>query len=493
MSSLIVSGMFYFYVKMCLDMFLIKRILIKIIQTFLFSFLSLVIYAQDAPVNDTSYFVPWDDNYNLLLAVNKSDTSNVRLLLNRGANVNTSTVDGVTPLMYASDNGNLDLVKLLAESGAELNNKPFNGATALIVASKQNHYEVAEYLVGKKADLNVRDIEGVTAVHYAAAFNHFDVMDMLVFYGADKELADGKGNTPLITASFNNCLEAADLLLQNGAEINAKDIDGNTALMSAIQNNNHEIALLLIDKGADIHLINNGGYSALSYAVAVSNYELAEILINAGADVNQKTQTGYSVLEIAKNTKDEDIIDLLQINDAKYYLNPHFNTISFGPYLDFNLTDFMNGFQFSLLDSKYNIGINSGFGFRPASNRVLVESSDTLSYQYWERRNYFYAGINKRFDFLKDNRLSTGPYLEVNEYFTFGGYIGSDKNPPAKFLTCPSVGWYYSTNIFSTWIAYQYIDYQTPEIKPGRINLGISINVSLIKSGYLNKQINWLE
>jgi ankyrin repeat protein len=474
-------------------MFLSKKIQTRITRTLIFSFISLGIYAQETPVTDTGYFVPWDDNYNLLLAVNKSDTGNVKLLLSRGANVNTSTVDGVTPLMYAADNGNLDLVKTLINAGADINKKPFNGATALIVTSKRNHYEIAEYLVGKKADLNIRDIEGVTAVHYAAAFNHFDVMDMLIFYGADKELPDGKGNTPLITAAFNNCLEATDLLIQNGALIDATDVDGNTALMSAVQNNNYEIALLLIDKGADIHKINKGGYSALSYTVAISNYELTEILINAGADVNQKTESGYSVLEIAGNTKDEDIIELLQINDAKYFLNPHFNTISFGPYLDFNFTDYMNGFRISLLDNKYYIGLNSGFGFRPVSNRVLVETSDILTYQYWERRNYFYLGLNKRFDFLRDNRLSTGPYLEVNELLTFGGYVGSDKNPPVKFLTCPSVGWYYSTNIFRTWIGYQHIDYKTPEIKAGRINLGISINVSLIKRGYVNKQINWLE
>ncbi len=465
----------------------------KIILALFLTLFSLCLFSQTTEIGDTSYFVPWDDNYNLLLAANKSDIGSIILLLNRGASINTSTVEGVTPLMYASENGNIELVKLLVERDADINKKPFNGATALIVASKLNHYEISEYLVSKKAELNIRDIEGVTAVHFAAALNNFDVMDMLVFYGADLELADNDGNTPLITAAYNNCLEAADLLLQNGASINAVDFNGYTALMTAIQNDNVDVALLLIEKGADIHIINKGGYTALTFAVAASNFELTETLINMGADVNQKTGSGYTIMEIARYSKDDEIIELLRSNGAKYNINPHFNTLSFGPYLDFNFTDFMTGIQVGTFDNKYGISLNGGFGFRPAANRVLFEVSNSLTYQYWEKRYFFYAGLDKKFSFIRDNNFSTGPYVGVNEFFSFGGYRGSDKNPQKRFITSPSAGWFYSTNSIRSWLGYQYIDYKTPEIKPGRFTLGICINISLIKRSYTNKGISWLE
>jgi len=466
---------------------------LKIIQSFCLMLLFIPVSGQtDAPA-DTSYFVPWDDNYNLLLAVNRSDISSINLLLNRGASVNTTTADGVTPLMYAADDGNFELVKLLVEKGADINKKPYNGATALIVVSKQNHYEIAEYLVNKKVELNTRDIEGVTAVHYAAAYNNFDVMDMLIFYGADKELADYKGNTPLITAAYNNCLEAVDLLLQGGALINSADSEGFTPLMTALQRGNFEIADFLIDKGADIHPVNNGGFSALAFAVAASNVELTEKLIRLGADVNQKTSAGYSILEIAKNSQEDEIIDLLQVNDAKNNLNPHFNTLSIGPFFDFNFTDYMNGIQGSILDDKYGVGFNGGFGFRPAANRVLMKESETVSYQYWERRYYFYLGLDKKFDFVSDNIIASGPYLGVSEFFTFGGYRGSDVNPPKKFMIVPAIGWFYSNSVFKTWIGYQYTDYKAPEIKPGRFNVGISVNIGLTNKRLFTKRIIWLE
>jgi len=474
-------------------MFLTKNIQIKTFQFFFLIFFSVSLLAQTTWSSDTSYFVPWDDNYNLLIAVDKGDSSSIKLLLRRGANVNSSTVEGVTTLMFASDNGNLNIVKLLVENGADINLKPFNGTTALIVSSKKNYYDIAEYLVGKKADLNIRDTDGVTAVHYAAAYNNYDVMDMLIFYGADMEIPDNNGNTPLISAAYNNSLEAADLLLQNGALIEAVDNDGFTALLTAIQKGNMDIAYFLIDKGANIHSINTGGYSALAFAVTAKDLELTETLINMGADVNQKTIAGYSILEFARLVDDDEIIDMLQINEAKINLKPHFNTLAFGPYFDFNFTDYMNGLQVGVLDSRYGIEFNGGFGFRPVANRVLYEASDTLTFQYWERRYYFYTGMDKKFDFLRNNIVAMGPYLGISEFFTFGGFRGSDNNPPKKFITSPSIGWYYSKNYFSTWIGYQYLDYKTPEIKPGRINIGINLNLSLVKKRLSNKKIGWLE
>ncbi len=471
-----------------------KSLLNKLLFFSLLLLPNLPVFSQLTEPADTSYFVPWDDNYNLLLAVNKGDMGSILLLLDRGASVNAATVDGVTPLMYAAENGNLEIVKVFTERGADINKKPFNGTTALIVAAKQNHYDIAEYLVSRKVELNARDIEGVTAVNYAAAYNNFDVMDMLVFYGADMELADYNGNTPLISAAYSNSLDAADLLLQNGAKIDTTDKDGNTALMTALQKNNSEMALLLIDKGADINLVNNGGYSALSYAVSSDNAEITETLLNMGADVNLKTGSGYSILELARDKKDDEIIDLLQANDAKITLSPHFNLLSFGPYLDFNGTDYMNGIQFSLLDKKYRLGLNSGFGFRPAGNRILVEKGPYLTYQYWERRYYFYAGLQKEFDILPNKIYrDTGPFLGYAEQLSFGGYAGSKLNPETRFVSCPYAGWYYAKRGFRTWLSYQYADYHTPKIAPGRFNLGISVNISLIRKGYTNKKISWLE
>jgi hypothetical protein len=153
----------------------------------------------------------------------------------------------------------------------------------------------------------------------------------------------------------------------------------------------------------------------------------------------------------------------------------------------------MNGLHGSILDTKYKIGINGGFGFRPAANRVLLKESETLTFQYWERRYYFYTGIDKKFDLIRDYYNSTGPFLGINEIITFGGYRGSDENPAIKLITVPLTGWYYSNRNFTTWAGYQHLNYNTPEIKPGRITIGINVNIGLTKKRLKNKKIDWLE
>lgn len=467
-----------------------KCLSIKALLFSLLLFQNIYSFSQES---DTSYFVPWDDNYNLLLAVDRSDTASVSLLLTRGANVNTTTSEGVTPLMFAADNGNLQMVRFLTDKGADINRKPYSGATALMAAVKNNHYDVAEFLASRKVEFNTRDVNGVTALIYAAAFNNFDILDMLVFYGADLELGDNRGNTPLMVAAYNNCIESADLLLQNGANIDATDNDGFTALMTAIERGNNDMAFMLMDKGADIHAVNHGGFSALIFAVTNSNYEITEALLNMGADVDQRTEAGFTSLEIASLNKSDDIVELLKINEARKNFNPRFNTLSTGPFFDFNFTDYMNGIGLSLNESRYLFSINSGFGFRPVANRVLMEESDTLSIQYWEKRNYFYAGIEKKFNLLNDPANSTGPYLALSEFLTFGGYRGSDTNPPLTLLTVPSAGWHYSNRGMTTWAGYQFIQYNAHDIKPGRIVVGISAKINLTKKRLTRKRISWLE
>jgi len=52
----------------------------------------------------------------------------------------------MTPLLYASKWDNLEMVKLLVEKGANINIKAVNGDTALSIARKNNNDEIYNYL-----------------------------------------------------------------------------------------------------------------------------------------------------------------------------------------------------------------------------------------------------------------------------------------------------------------------------------------------------------
>jgi ankyrin repeat protein len=80
----------------------------------------------------------------LLEAIKRGDISSVRLLLDKGANVNALVKEPGsehTALRMAAFHGNMGLVWLLIEKGARLNMKDDNGDTALSIAEKYESHD----------------------------------------------------------------------------------------------------------------------------------------------------------------------------------------------------------------------------------------------------------------------------------------------------------------------------------------------------------------
>ena len=65
-------------------------------------------------------------------------------------NIDSQSNVGFTPLMIASEKGNLNVVKCLCEKGANTEAKDEKGRTALYLASRKNHFDIVEYLITKK-------------------------------------------------------------------------------------------------------------------------------------------------------------------------------------------------------------------------------------------------------------------------------------------------------------------------------------------------------
>lgn len=88
----------------------------------------------------------WDGMTLLHDAVDKSQLTVVKYLLDQGANVAATTQDGRTPLHIAAQHGDVTAIKLLLQYGAPLNAKDQNGWTPLDRAEKWNHTGAADFL-----------------------------------------------------------------------------------------------------------------------------------------------------------------------------------------------------------------------------------------------------------------------------------------------------------------------------------------------------------
>lgn len=88
-------------------------------------------------------------NTPFLVAMLTGHIDTVRLLLDRGADIMDRQHEGTAALHEAAFIGDLELVKLLVERGAEIGSRSDDGKTPLDLAISRKHEEVAEFLRSK--------------------------------------------------------------------------------------------------------------------------------------------------------------------------------------------------------------------------------------------------------------------------------------------------------------------------------------------------------
>lgn len=149
-------------------------------------------------------------------------------LLARGANVNAAQPHGLSPLMLAvfrsrsgEEPGDADLVGLLLSAGANTETRTHSGITPLIYACGLGHARAAESLLAAGADVRACDLRGRTALAAAAESGDADLVRTLLGAGAETGTHDEEGITPPLAAASAGHVDVVRVLLAAGAAPNA--------------------------------------------------------------------------------------------------------------------------------------------------------------------------------------------------------------------------------------------------------------------------------
>ncbi|KAL2821430.1 ankyrin [Aspergillus cavernicola] len=227
----------------------------------------------------------------------------VHMLLQRGANPNSTNKFGFSPLFYATVSGKSSIIRSLIEAGAEVNVVDKNGRTPLFHAAE-----------GDSSQLMPLAFEG----------NCEAAIKLLLDYGACATQVDSLGQTPLFAAAKNGRDSCVKLLISREAH----SYYANTShpvvfdpLAYAAMNGHATTAKLLLDCRA--HPMSTRGREQASSSVTLANllnagsngYDDAfRDLLVAGADLTIRDTCQRSPLHWAAFTGNDNLVRCLLAN-----------------------------------------------------------------------------------------------------------------------------------------------------------------------------------
>lgn len=157
-------------------------------------------------------------------AVMRGDTARVRALLKQGIDVNAAQADGMAPLHWAAQRGDLSSAQVLVYAGARVDALTRNGNyTPLHLAAREGRAALVKLLLANGADaLAVTSTGGATALHFAAGNGNAETVQALLAAKVPVDVRETAwGQTPLMWAAAYNRVSAIDVLIKAGAGLEA--------------------------------------------------------------------------------------------------------------------------------------------------------------------------------------------------------------------------------------------------------------------------------
>lgn len=235
----------------------------------------------------------------LVFAARQGDVESARILLAAGANVNHVSEYGWSPLLTATNNRFYKLASFLIDNGADVNLANKGGWTPLYLATDNRNAEGGDYptrnpdtdylafikkLLDKGANPNARVIDntetrtvftnqwlnedGATPFLRAAQSGDLTLMKLLLSYGADPKIPTKKGTTALMVASGIGWVQG---LTHEWSE-----------------KESYEAVKLCLDLGIDVNAVDTDLRRAIHGAAHKGRNDVVQLLAGRGAQLDVK-------------------------------------------------------------------------------------------------------------------------------------------------------------------------------------------------------------
>jgi len=249
---------------------------------------------------------------------------------------------GMTALMYAGREGQINAVTALAGVGANLDAVDPEGCTAIVIAIMNAHYEVAARLAELGANSNIGDNAGMGALYAAVDMEHpasltnrppqvrtgsltaAQLVPVLLKHGADPNMplkaallmrqhnagdaSLAAGATPLMRAAKAIDVGMMKSLLDGGADPSRALANGTTPLSLVMAGRGartltpdtptFQAVKMMLDHGLNVNAVGTGGATLLHQSLDRGE-AFVRMLVEHGAKLDIKDASGRTPLDIA--------------------------------------------------------------------------------------------------------------------------------------------------------------------------------------------------
>ncbi|QDJ95134.1 ankyrin repeat protein [Hypsugopox virus] len=257
----------------------------------------------------------------------------LELLINAGAKVDLKNSVGYTPLMCATNHGNLPVVNLLLKHGADHFVKSNDGCTLLHCQSKNNDNAIilSNMWINMGIDINYQDKNGNTPLHKLCNTNPpYEHIKLFIDNGANVNILNMYNETAAYNYLYNfnnfndiylnnlNDIVAKNikLLIDNLDDINTRD-KFNQPLFKIISDNKNltiDIIKIFIDKNLKIELDYEDLYTIMQDFVRNNvDIEVIKYWLNMFPNINiyERSYNGSTLLHYAASNKNSDILKFI--------------------------------------------------------------------------------------------------------------------------------------------------------------------------------------